>query len=211
MKLRFLVMATVTLAITPACPAAADTDASILNDTFFGIGGPPSDYAFNNQSPGGWSVATSSSDFEYVYNGQPFTTNLILGATNISVDFLSSALLMPATNYDVSSPIFDAMTISDGVNTIAAGGGAFLGSSHIQTDNSGNIASWVIAELLGTGRTFVLGDQCCTIGDPPFLYTYGSKSVPEPSTWVMMLVGFAGLCFAAYRRARERTTVWGAC
>jgi hypothetical protein len=25
-------------------------------------------------------------------------------------------------------------------------------------------------------------------------------SVPEPSTWAMMLIGFAGLGFAAYRR-----------
>jgi PEP-CTERM motif len=28
-------------------------------------------------------------------------------------------------------------------------------------------------------------------------------AVPEPSTWAMMLVGFAGLGFAGYRRARE--------
>jgi PEP-CTERM motif len=27
-------------------------------------------------------------------------------------------------------------------------------------------------------------------------------TVPEPSTWAMMLVGFAGLCFVGYRRAR---------
>ena len=30
-----------------------------------------------------------------------------------------------------------------------------------------------------------------------------SNSVPEPSTWAMMLVGFAGLGYAGYRRARE--------
>jgi uncharacterized protein (TIGR03118 family) len=29
---------------------------------------------------------------------------------------------------------------------------------------------------------------------------FGSLSVPEPSTWVMMMVGFAGLGYAAYRR-----------
>jgi hypothetical protein len=27
-------------------------------------------------------------------------------------------------------------------------------------------------------------------------------SVPEPSTWAMMLLGFAGLGFAGYRRAK---------
>jgi len=26
--------------------------------------------------------------------------------------------------------------------------------------------------------------------------------VPEPSTWVMMAVGFAGLAFAGYRRTK---------
>jgi hypothetical protein len=28
-------------------------------------------------------------------------------------------------------------------------------------------------------------------------------AVPEPSTWAMMLIGFAGLGYAGYRRARE--------
>ena len=28
-------------------------------------------------------------------------------------------------------------------------------------------------------------------------------AVPEPSTWAMMLIGFAGLGFVGYRRARE--------
>jgi PEP-CTERM motif len=30
----------------------------------------------------------------------------------------------------------------------------------------------------------------------------GGPSVPEPSTWAMMLIGFASICFAGYRRAR---------
>jgi hypothetical protein len=32
-------------------------------------------------------------------------------------------------------------------------------------------------------------------------------AVPEPSTWAMMLAGFAGLGFAAYRRARAVTAL----
>jgi PEP-CTERM motif len=36
------------------------------------------------------------------------------------------------------------------------------------------------------------------------VYTYTPTApVPEPSTWAMMLVGFAGLGFAGYRKARE--------
>jgi hypothetical protein len=30
------------------------------------------------------------------------------------------------------------------------------------------------------------------------------KSVPEPSTWAMMIIGFASLGFAAYRANRNR-------
>jgi len=32
-------------------------------------------------------------------------------------------------------------------------------------------------------------------------------SVPEPSTWAMMLLGFAGLCFAAYRQTKRKDGV----
>jgi hypothetical protein len=38
------------------------------------------------------------------------------------------------------------------------------------------------------------------VGDPP-----GASAVPEPSTWAMLLLGFAGLCFAAYRRDNRAT------
>jgi PEP-CTERM motif len=30
-----------------------------------------------------------------------------------------------------------------------------------------------------------------------------AMTVPEPSTWAMLLLGFAGLGYAGYRRARE--------
>jgi hypothetical protein len=33
-----------------------------------------------------------------------------------------------------------------------------------------------------------------------------SGGVPEPSTWAMMLIGFAGLGFKAYRRTKRNTT-----
>lgn len=41
-------------------------------------------------------------------------------------------------------------------------------------------------------------------GDPSLtnVYTGISDTVPEASTWAMMIVGFVGLAFAAYRRAR---------
>jgi PEP-CTERM motif len=34
-------------------------------------------------------------------------------------------------------------------------------------------------------------------------FTLIAGNVPEPSTWAMMLLGFAGLGYAGYRRAKE--------
>jgi hypothetical protein len=31
-------------------------------------------------------------------------------------------------------------------------------------------------------------------------FTFGAGAVPEPSTWAMMILGFAGIGFMAYRR-----------
>jgi hypothetical protein len=122
--------------------ANANTDASIQNDTFFGIGGPPSGYAYNNGSPGIWNifacVTCTTTTYEYIYTGQPFTVSLLPGATNVSVSFFSSSLLTPSTDYGVSSLPFQSMTISDGINTISVGGGTFLSSSFLETASSGN-------------------------------------------------------------------------
>ena len=41
-------------------------------------------------------------------------------------------------------------------------------------------------------------------------FMLATTSVPEPSTWAMMLLGFAGLSFAGYRRARASHATLGA-
>lgn len=39
--------------------------------------------------------------------------------------------------------------------------------------------------------------------DVQFVFANVANAVPEPSTWAMMLLGFAGLGFGAFRRARK--------
>lgn len=48
---------------------------------------------------------------------------------------------------------------------------------------------------LSLGQPVTFGDQ-----------TVDALSAPEPSTWVLMLLGFAGLCLAAGRKARRSAT-----
>jgi hypothetical protein len=43
----------------------------------------------------------------------------------------------------------------------------------------------------------------CTSGDCGALTASAPAPVPEPSTWAMMLLGFAGLGYAGYRRTRS--------
>jgi hypothetical protein len=47
--------------------------------------------------------------------------------------------------------------------------------------------------------TFKIGSFAIT--DDEFDYTLTISAVPEPSTWGLMLLGFAGLGFAGYRRS----------
>jgi PEP-CTERM motif len=51
-------------------------------------------------------------------------------------------------------------------------------------------------------RNLVTGKfDTVTVTDPP------PMTVPEPSTWTMLLLGFVGLSYAGYRKARTSTTL----
>jgi PEP-CTERM motif len=60
----------------------------------------------------------------------------------------------------------------------------------------------------GTGAPLNLGVSCFIgrdlAGNSFFAAVNEVKSVPEPSTWAMMIIGFASLGFAAYRANRNR-------
>jgi hypothetical protein len=79
------------------------------------------------------------------------------------------------------------------------GGVAVSGSDLFVTNfNTGTIGEYTTAGAT-VNAALVLG-----LGDigPTYLVVTASPSVPEPSTWAMMLLGFAGLGLAGYRRAR---------
>ncbi len=51
--------------------------------------------------------------------------------------------------------------------------------------------------------TMFLGGTADGINDAGEVVGYNVLAFPEPSTWAMMLLGFAGLAFAGYRRSER--------
>jgi PEP-CTERM motif len=69
------------------------------------------------------------------------------------------------------------------------------------------------AGLFGAGPTLYSGPESAPIFHTGrFLVNTGSvtvtAAVPEPSTWAMMLIGFAGLGYASRRALRKSAALW---
>jgi hypothetical protein len=75
---------------------------------------------------------------------------------------------------------------------IAAGTGPFVG----------DLQSWTRDEVLDPDWLRV-GTDITSQGPFNAAFSLQGAVVPEPSTWAMMLIGFAGLGYAVYRGARE--------
>jgi hypothetical protein len=69
--------------------------------------------------------------------------------------------------------------------------------------------------ITGSSGGFSIYTNATTYTDPPIYFTdssgvtdsvrgaFGPGAVPEPSTWAMLLLGFAGLGLAGYRRKKK--------
>jgi hypothetical protein len=79
----------------------------------------------------------------------------------------------------------------------ASAGGHTLLNGQVDSTNGAYLADLVNPGLLYLG----LSDRAYPLVDHDFQdLTVGVSAVPEPSTWAMMILGFVGLGFMAYRR-----------
>ena len=100
----------------------------------------------------------------------------------------------PAVGFEDLSvdDILDTFSASFATYELKTSIGPIVGSGAINAGSS----------FATTGGAFVL----TSVGDATF--TAATNAIPEPSSWAMMLIGFAGLGYAGYRRARAaRTTL----
>lgn len=84
---------------------------------------------------------------------------------------------------------------------------AFLNNVQVGTGSATLAVGSVIGFSDAAGfDTLRYTDQAFGINAPAFdtVRAEFTSAVPEPTTWLMMLIGFAGLGFAAYRRVRPQ-------
>ena len=101
--------------------------------------------------------------------------------------------------------------------TGSLGGDPFATTPYLNTatgGNPGSFSGWMLENFTFTANAssellsfLAVGTPAANL--PPFALLDGVSltAVPEPSTWAMMLVGFGGLGYAAFRRRRTALAV----
>lgn len=202
-------------------PARADTYA-------FGSTGSPNDYATLALQEGSESVSLSTNGFQgWVGNdsfnsaGPDGNTNYLVGVYNGASDHNFFAFDIAGVKSTVTSAKLTLYTgtisgelgyslygatqainqLSDGVSPSSAlynelGQGVKYGSFVIDSGNSLHTLMFALnAAAVSDINAAILGRKSA------IAISGAAHPVPEPSTWIMMLVGFAGLGLAAYQRA----------
>lgn len=146
----------------------------------------------------GGSPANMASNFASFGPGQVDTTGAVLGQT-----FATN----PGSTYNVS---FQWGALGGGSNGIVARiGDGTLTSVYLTasaTVNANNNMDTTFATFTGSFVALSATSQIAfsvvgsSINIDPIVDNVSVSAVPEPSTWAMMLIGFAGLGFVARRR-----------
>ena len=97
-----------------------------------------------------------------------------------------------------------ADALSDIVGVFPQGGGTAIGFISDAADFTGfNIVATVPETASPLDITQFLSPEARAAGFSASFQSDFEGAVPEPSTWAMLLLGFAGLGYAGYRRARQ--------
>ncbi len=223
-------MKTSALSICAALAMASAAHASIVNGGFEtpGTGGGTSSLYGVGGDIGGWTVLGSSSNAVLYLRNDYAEPNVLFPAHsgNYSVDLTGSGNTGPTDGVQQSVATTSGqryslkfwvgnVTGSGGGNTpfytfssdvelqingVAAGlfsnANVTVGTVNWQQYSYAFTASGPMTQIAFLNRTN-LGDSYLGLDDVSL-----TAGVPEPSTWAMMLVGFAGLAFTARRKVR---------
>jgi hypothetical protein len=157
-------------------------------------------------------VGRARADVVYDYTGTnflnahaPFTTT-----ENVTGSVTFAAPL--GANLSFASETPEAFSFTAGSLTVTNATEASNSVFQFSTDAAGQITAWNIQvfNTNGGGDIFIQDSALAGVGDQAALgesFAVNNKpgewmtaAVPEPSTWAMMILGFVGLGFMAYRR-----------
>ena len=135
---------------------------------------------------------------EVVFN--PAIANAFPNSFNIDWGSIDALMTNPdgSPRYDNTLTVFTSVNTQDSVTGSQLAAAGVFGVNGYGTHTSPNDNQWFnIRDTAGPILFFTASSA-----RNAFEFDMGS-SVPEPSTWAMMLLGFAGLGYAAFRRGAK--------
>jgi PEP-CTERM motif len=154
--------------------------------TSFSQPGASWSFSFDLPNPISSNPTDQATHFSYITDGTAFFF------PSVVVQFFPADL---AGMFDLTFPDGDVFSLY----------GADIGTSLTLVAGQYNVEAgmqMLPASGIGTATVSLLG---------PVVTGFGAGAVPEPSTWVMMLLGFAALGFAGYRTSRKRAMLAYTC
>jgi hypothetical protein len=147
-------------------------------------------------------------------SGQDLVADFAGGDTDyrgpLTLDLTASVSWLTPGNSSINFAFFADPNNTQGGNTPTDAPGMDLDDGQFE-GSQGNQSFASTVDLTGTGLyslsdagTLFLAAGATISGGQSSMLASVSPAVPEPSTWAMMALGFAGLGFAGYRRARLR-------
>ena len=127
----------------------------------------------------------------------------VSGSTSVTLTGdINEVILLPSSDtMSFGQVVFSPFNVADEAIVNSAFGGSYKLSTAFPL-TSGSLNPPTAATYSTNGGALVFADDSFTTVS--FQATGG---VPEPSTWAMMLLGFAGLGFAGYRRGRKAVSI----
>lgn len=114
------------------------------------------------------------------------------GSNITAADFISFDYSSSSFSFDITSLLF----FSGGLNA----DGSFNSAESLVLQSTGGVPVFETAP--GIFAATMVRNGPSDIGSS-FTFTLVPGAVPEPSTWALMLLGFAGLGYAGYRKAQQ--------
>jgi PEP-CTERM motif len=174
-----------------------------LSDDFYGIGesqigleGGSEDYPLLTSPLIRDSATISSGQFNHTYSIDPSQNGVLLMTTNAGLDFDKSG----AFPYTLVAKVSDGS--GDEIYSTAQSSSLPFALNQDFGPLSGAGYSEITLGCNGSCSDFVFADLTVTLKFMP--------GVPEPSTWILMMIGFAGVGYVGYRKVNGGRSVLAA-